>query len=438
MKKGAVFVGMLVAFAMGLVACSENSSSPETKKVRDYCKVVSTDPLVMESVEDGFFSRTTIKYENEKLVEKVEFDESLAAKMACESYQKDADYGNVVCSGNTIAAIGLKSMTPREYREVLTLFSTACGGDSLLDEISSSSEERFSSSVEKYSSSENYSSSSRTVKSSSSQGTESSSSEEIESSSDVQFSSSSETSLGEYESWHGKTIFKKEKVIAANASQLNCPQKATVDDLTGYDVAYEFDDPNDLGRDYLGKNTAYADAKTSPVSAECGSVVFDGTNGLLVPLTDTFKTRGFVVEARFMPTLEDDIGNIFAAEPPGGNEDGWLLRLENNGVTLYYRDVDQSYSWKSVVIGTVTLNEWHVVRVKIFPTKPEYGSIFYTMNVSLDGSVRQALAYNDDTSDLKFGLGIGFDSMYQDTHNTWFFTGKIDYIRYGAITEDDL
>ena len=446
MKKWIAFAGMLAAFSVGLVACSDNSSSPDSKggldpdskRTQDYCKVVSMEPFIIESVQNGYFSKTTIKYEDERLVEKVEFDESVAAKMACESYQNDPDYGNVACNGNTIAAIGQKRMTTSEYRDVLILFSTMCEIDSPLEDFSSSSAERSSSSDEKYSSSEKRSSSSRNVNPSSSSKTVSSSSEQVKSSSSTDNFSSSETLSDGEESWYGKTTFKKEKVVAANAADLECPENTTADDLTGYDVAYEFNDPNDLGRDYLGENTAYADDRTSPVSAECGSVVFDGTNGLLVPLTDTFKTRGFVIEARFMPILEDDVGNIIASEPPGGSTDGWVLRLENNGVTFYYRDADQSYSWKSVVIGKVSVNEWHVVRVKIFPKKPEIGSIFYSMNVSLDGSLTQALSYNDDTSDLAYGLGIGFDSMYQDTHNKWFFIGKVDYIRYGKITEENL
>ena len=60
------------------------------------------------------------------------------------------------------------------------------------------------------------------------------------------------------------------------------------------------------------------------------------------------------------------------------------------------------------------------------------------MNVSLDGSLVLVSEYKDDTSDLAYGFGIGYDSMYQMSHNNWFFVGKIDYIRYGKITEDDL
>ena len=192
MKKWIASAGIFAAISMGLIACGDNSSSAESSSrpgSNDYCKVVSTDPFLIESVENGYFSQTTVKYEDEKLVEKVVFDDAIAAQMACDSYKKDVSYGKVVCKDNTIAAIGRDIMTASEYRDVLTLFSTMCEGDAHREDISSSSAERLSSS------SERKSSSSRNVNSSSSSKTVSSSSERVES------SSSSETSSDEDENW---------------------------------------------------------------------------------------------------------------------------------------------------------------------------------------------------------------------------------------------
>ena len=85
------------------------------------------------------------------------------------------------------------------------------------------------------------------------------------------------------------------------------------------------------------------------------------------------------------------------------------------------------------------MDEGHVIRVKIFPTKSELsGTIFYSMNISLDGSLRLASEFKGDISDIQYRLGIGYDSFKQSSHNRRFFTGKIDYIRYGKITEDNL
>ncbi len=38
-----------------------------------------------------------------------------------------------------------------------------------------------------------------------------------------------------------------------------------------------------------------------------------------------------------------------------------------------------------------------------------------------------------DLSELQYGLGIAYDAMHQDAYGRKFFTGKIDYIRYGKI-----
>ena len=248
---------------------------------------------------------------------------------------------------------------------------------------------------------------------------------------------------GETIAWYGSTTsYSKTKVVASNADELNCDETVNMDSLKGYDVAYEFNRPRDLGRDYLGNNNAYKDNETSNmIFAECGSIVFDGSGGLLIPLAEVFKSKSFVIEVRFMATEESKMGNIFVAEPPGQSPDGWQLRLDSlNFVTFHIRDNDirKENKWETLKIGQVSLNEWHVVRVKIFPTKSFTGNISYVLNAYLDGKNRIATEYRGFVDLKEYGLGIGYDSMYQSRHAERFFTGKIDYIRYGKITEDDL
>ena len=206
-------------------------------------------------------------------------------------------------------------------------------------------------------------------------------------------------------------------------------------------MAYEFNLQRDLGRDSFGKHPAYIDNTVNPVSAECGSIIFDGLNGLIIPLDEIFKSRGFVAEVRFMPTKEGNMANIFVAEPPGSGKTGWQIRLDGTDVVFHMRDpeVRKQKNWESITLGEVSLNEWHVVRIKIFPKKSELtGKIAYTFNAFLDGKMRRSSEYNADVSNIEYGLGIGYDSMYQTLHNDRYFTGKIDYIRYGKITEDGL
>ena len=543
MKKLISAAGAAIVCSLGLVACGDSSSSPSSKKGQDYCKVVSSDPLVLETLEDGIYSKTSFEYSDERLVEKVEFDDQSIAKFACSSYMEDDDYGVVDCNGKSVVAYSGARLTKNEYKKLLNTFLSMCKEyDEPEDENSNSdpgdsnqlSESKSSSSAQGYQTglsdycevvSENpfvmnmnfmglpstsrYSYSNGTVtveteyensavvdsmcaleknnysytnvrckgnkitadfdetmsereytqlvkmykescinykdwgnvetyfESSSSVAEVSSSSIEYE----MEYSSSSSefVIIDDSNGLVAGITYKKEKVVAMNAEDLVCDDGGETASLEGYTVAYEFNVPTDLGRDYLGTNHAYIADDVPAVAAECGSLVLDGTNGLLVPLSEEFRSKGFVAEVRFMPTAPGDIANIFVAEPPGSEKDGWQIRLDGSYVSFHYRDASLSYDWSVQKIDEVSMDEWHVIRVKIFPTKSELsGTIFYSMNISLDGSLRLASEFKGDISDIQYRLGIGYDSFKQSSHNRRFFTGKIDYIRYGKITEDNL
>ena len=543
MKKLISAAGAAIVCSLGLVACGDSSSSPSSKKGQDYCKVVSSDPLVLETLEDGIYSKTSFEYSDERLVEKVEFDDQSIAKFACSSYMEDDDYGVVDCNGKAVAAYRGARLTKNEYKKLLNTFLSMCKEyDEPEDENSNSdpgdsnqfSESKSSSSAQGYQTglsdycevvSENpfvmnmnfmglpstsrYSYSNGTVtveteyensavvdsmcaleknnysytnvrckgnkitadfdetmsereytqlvkmykescinykdwgnvetyfESSSSVAEVSSSSIEYE----MEYSSSSSefVIIDDSNGLVAGITYKKEKVVAMNAEDLVCDDGGETASLEGYTVAYEFNVPTDLGRDYLGTNHAYIADDVPAVAAECGSLVLDGTNGLLVPLSEEFRSKGFVAEVRFMPTAPSDIANIFVAEPPGSEKDGWQIRLDGSYVSFHYRDASLSYDWSVQKIDEVSMDEWHVIRVKIFPTKSELsGTIFYSMNISLDGSLHLASEFKGDISDIQYRLGIGYDSFKQSSHNRRFFTGKIDYIRYGKITEDNL
>jgi len=541
MKKLISAAGAAIVCSLGLVACGDSSSSPSSKKGQDYCKVVSSDPLVLETLEDGIYSKTSFEYSDERLVEKVEFDDQSIAKFACSSYMEDDDYGVVDCNGKSVVAYSGARLTKNEYKKLLNTFLSMCKEyDEPEDENSNSdpgdsnqfSESKSSSSAQGYQTglsdycevvSENpfvmnmnfmglpstsrYSYSNGTVtveteyensavvdsmcaleknnysytnvrckgnkitadfdetmsereytqlvkmykescinykdwgnvetyfESSSSVAEVSSSSIEYE----MEYSSSSSefVIIDDSNGLVAGITYKKEKVVAMNAEDLVCDDGGETASLEGYTVAYEFNVPTDLGRDYLGTNHAYIADDVPAVAAECGSLVLDGTNGLLVPLSEEFRSKGFVAEVRFMPTAPGDIANIFVAEPPGSEKDGWQIRLDGSYVSFHYRDASLSYDWSVQKIDEVSMDEWHVIRVKIFPTKSELsGTIFYSMNISLDGSLRLASEFKGDISDIQYRLGIGYDSFKQSSHNRRFFTGKIDYIRYGKITEE--
>lgn len=439
MTRCGLFTGIAAMLCLLVLACSDSGSTGTDANVdedKGYCKVVSKDPLVIESVSGGVASKTTIRYKDEKVVQLVEFDVAGAAKVACLEYKNDSDYGMVTCKDSSIFAIGKEKMPLDEYEKLTRAFTSMCEDLSESTESSSSEipEDEGSSNSEGFPWDDDG---------------ESSSSEEgslwgDEYSSSSSVSSSSEASEDEEIAWYTISSYFERNVVAANAAKLNCADNTDLTELDGYDVAYEFNDPSNLGHDYIGDYNAYLDKKVESVSAECGSLVLDGSNGLLVPLYDVFKSRGFVVEVRFMPTAEADIGNIFVAEPPGSGKDGWQIRMDN-GTDIFFhaRDTEVSSSWQVLNVsnvtgaGSVALNEWHTIRVKIFPAKSGSGDIFYTLNIVLDGNM-YAVEYLGDMSDLEYGLSIGYDAMHQDAYNRKFFTGKIDYIRYGKITEDGL
>ncbi|MBR4681190.1 MAG: hypothetical protein IKP03_08815 [Fibrobacter sp.] len=524
MKKLIFAAGAAAVCSLGLVACGDSSSSPSSKKSQDYCKVVSSDPLVLETLEDGIYSKTSFEYSDERLVEKVEFDDQSIAKFACSSYMEDDDYGVVDCNGKSVVAYSGARLTKNEYKKLLNTFLSMCKEyDEPEDENSNSdpgdsnqlSESKSSSSAQGYQTglsdycevvSENpfvmnmnfmglpstsrysYSNGTVTVE------TEYENSAVVDSmcalekndysytnvrckgnkitadfdetmsereytqlvkmfkescinykdwgnvetyfessSSVVEVSSASDEANADGSiSWYDKASYKKESVVASNAAELRCTETHEPENLSKYDVAYEFDDPEDLGRDYFGKNNAYIDDKVTPVEAECGSLVLNGSNGLLIPLSETFKSNGFVAEVRFMATAEGNMSNIFVAEPPGSGVDGWQIRLDGSILRFHYRDAKNDYDWHIEKVGEITLNEWHVVNISIGGTS---GSSTLYVSISLDGDPRVDAITHGDISNIEYGLGIGYDSMYQGLHDQRFFIGKIDYIRYGKDSE---
>ena len=452
MTKSGMFVGIAIMLGLFVFGCNDSGSNASRDGKTGHCEVVSKNPLLIESLSDGVFAKTLLSYKDEKVVQLVTFNSADAANIACPEYEEDPDYGVVECKGKTIRAFGREEMTLSEYVDLVKAFVSACGDSIELDDIyssvepdldeddeSSSSEDSRWNDEDKSSSSVSSSSKGNPWSSDAESSSSVMSSPSTMSSSSIMSSSSSESLTDGLISWYGGAWYKKEKVVAGNAEELNCTDNTDLSELEAYDVAYEFNRPGDLGRDYLGSVNAYIEEGMSPLSAECGSLVLDGTNGLLVPLNDVFKTRGFVIEIRFMPTMDADLGNIFVAEPPGRGPDAWQIRMDGTTMNFHLRDGDiDEATWEVLEVGDVELNEWHVIRIKVFPTKSANGDVFYSLNASLDGSLRLASEFKRDLSGLMYGLGIGYDAVHQGAYARKFFTGKIDYIRYGRILEDDL
>ena len=215
-------------------------------------------------------------------------------------------------------------------------------------------------------------------------------------------------------------------------SEASSTEPSKEDVLAEYSVAYEFDDPSNVGLDYFGKNNAILDQNMPTVIVKNGSLVLDGTSGLRIPLSGDFKNKNFVIETRFMPTKPAKLGNIFSADPPGSGVNGWMIRMEDSTVTFHIRG--GSSDWKDFSVDTVTMNEWHVLRVKLNYTSVENLTVeAYKLEITLDGKKYVSEILYNTASELKYDLGIGCDPHRQDQYENRFFTGKIDYIRYGKI-----
>ena len=199
--------------------------------------------------------------------------------------------------------------------------------------------------------------------------------------------------------------------------------------LAEYSVAYEFDDPANVGKDFFGKNNAVLDEDMPAVKVEDECLVLDGKSGLRIPLSDSFKSYYFAFEVRFMPTDTLPLSNIFSADPPGSGVSGWMLRLDGSELNFHIRG---GGDWEIFSAGKITLNEWHTVRVEF--TMANMGGLTvegYDLKITLDGKECVSKVLYSSAADLKFDLGIGYDPHHQSRYEDRFFIGKIDYIRYG-------
>jgi hypothetical protein len=199
--------------------------------------------------------------------------------------------------------------------------------------------------------------------------------------------------------------------------------------LAEYSVAYEFDDPANVGKDFFGKNNAVLDEDMPAVKVEDECLVLDGKSGLRVPLSDSFKSPYLAVEVRFMATDTLSLSNIFSADPPGAGVAGWMIRLDGSELRFHIRG---GGDWEIFSAGKITLNEWHTVRVEF--TMANMGGLTvegYDLKITLDGKECVSKVLYSSAADLKFDLGIGYDPHHQSRYEDRFFIGKIDYIRYG-------
>ena len=265
------------------------------------------------------------------------------------------------------------------------------------------------------------SSSSSVRGSSSSSARSSSSSFDRSSSSSVsrRSSSSMEEIVSEYSS---------ERESSSSKVVVVCPERPAdvLPDSREYTVAYEFNDPNNIGKDFFGLNDAHA-GEGNP-RGDCDNIVLDGHSGLIIPLSETFTSNAFFIETRIYPEAFDDMQNIIVSEPPGSGYSGWQLRLDNGKLRFHLRDFGKDNShWTIFDAGTVPLNEWTTILV--------VRSLSGTVEIWVNDEIAFTGEYSGNAVNVTYDLGIGYDAVVQGGHDDRFFIGKIDYLRFGKVSE---
>ena len=106
----------------GFIACDDSSSSSSNGTS---CKVVSQEPLVIETVQEGVKSETTFKLEGNKVIETIKTDRDIPEEV-CNSYKNDSDYGDIECNKNTVTTTSKDELSKKEFETLKNQAINSC------------------------------------------------------------------------------------------------------------------------------------------------------------------------------------------------------------------------------------------------------------------------------------------------------------------------
>lgn len=221
-----------------------------------------------------------------------------------------------------------------------------------------------------------------------------------------------------------------QKTIESSESQSSSSEEPVIisPDSLADNAAYEFNDPENLGKDAFGLNNA--SKMLGNPEGDGDNIILDGESGLNIALSDVFKTNAFFIETRIYPERFSEIQNIIASEPPGSGKSGWMLRLDNGRLLFHVRNAERDYSkWTIFNAGEIALNKWTIVRVE------KYASGRVVINVNGNEVVNDSYAGNIVNDE--YNIGIGCSAVGQIDYSGRTFVGKMDYLRFGVISEDN-
>ena len=119
-------LGLAFSIALGLMACSDSSSSSGGSTTVS-CKVVGRDPLVIKSSEGNISG--TIGYElsdDGYALEINEFSNTAMQQEVCEEYQNSPEYSKVECGGKTVVTYSSETMTEKEFKDYIESTAAWC------------------------------------------------------------------------------------------------------------------------------------------------------------------------------------------------------------------------------------------------------------------------------------------------------------------------
>lgn len=110
-----------ITAAMGLVACGDSSSNAGIES----CKVISENPLTLETVQQGVSVKITIDLIKDKVNQTIIADQDIS-EQSCREYSKDSDYEDVYCMGNKLITISKKSYTQSDFSKIKQQYISEC------------------------------------------------------------------------------------------------------------------------------------------------------------------------------------------------------------------------------------------------------------------------------------------------------------------------
>ena len=110
-----------ITAAMGLVACGDSSSNAGIES----CKVISENPLTLETVQQGVSVKITIDLIKDKVNQTIIADQDIS-EQSCREYSKNSDYEDVYCMGNKLITISKKSYTQTDFNKIEQQYINEC------------------------------------------------------------------------------------------------------------------------------------------------------------------------------------------------------------------------------------------------------------------------------------------------------------------------